>query len=302
MKFSAVLPDNITNNETIVLPISMSQPLERGERLAAILKKIEDQGYKDRTTILICDYLNRHNCTTDIEALLQGDSFIDDHKEILDGFKIIKWKEYIQSKCEFSKRLEEITNISNDNSRFYNRIKKTWEKCLSTSQALSASIKYQREEYAAILCMNDFNHLFYPKRITNGMAYLYNFVAGEKPTYHHVKLSELKKQNENCPSSQLIALDLPLKKDRRHIHISFRVILDQIDVLLRTDELSLKSKKIFSEEAENIFMGYGLVDEKPNQDNQMTETIRDYNSFYSHQESSSTQEIHPFEIITMGEG
>lgn len=45
--FTAVLPSNIPANETIVLPISMNQPLERGERLAAIIKSICAHHYED---------------------------------------------------------------------------------------------------------------------------------------------------------------------------------------------------------------------------------------------------------------
>ena len=51
MSFYCTLPQDIKESETIVLPISMNQPLERGERLAAILKSFEEYGYKKRVKI-----------------------------------------------------------------------------------------------------------------------------------------------------------------------------------------------------------------------------------------------------------
>ena len=132
-------------------------------------------------------------------------------------------------------------------------MQKTWEKCLAADQQLEASIQYQTEEYAAIMCMDAYDHLIYPKRITNGMAYLYQTVDGKKPEYHHVKISEIK------DSEKMDESDFILKKDRRHIHIAFRALLDQMDTLLTSSELSDKAKKVFAEEAENLLMTHGLL-------------------------------------------
>ncbi|MCW8400753.1 hypothetical protein OQJ26_18385 [Legionella sp. PATHC038] len=174
--FTAVLPGNIPANEAIVLPISMSQPLERGERLAAIIKSIRAHHYEDRTTILVCDYLNRHNCETDAQALDQGDEFLQDHQYILNGLRIVRWQEFLATRNQevFTQRFSEVKEKNGDGSHFHLKMKKTWEKCLSATQSLDASIQYQMEEYAAVLCMDEFDHLLYPKRITNGLAYLYN--------------------------------------------------------------------------------------------------------------------------------
>lgn len=257
--FSAVIPGNIPVNETIVLPISMRQPLERGERLAAIINSIRAHHYEDRTTILVCDYLNRHNCDTDAKALEQGDQFLQDHQNMLNGLHIVRWQDFLttRNKEGFENRLSEVKEKNLDGSHFHLKMKKTWEKCLSATQSLDASIQYQMEEYAAVLCMEEFDHLLYPKRITNGLAYLYNYFAGKKPQYHHIKMSEIKTITQE---ELFININqVPNKKDRRHIHIAFRALLEHMDTLLASGELSDKAKRVFAEEAENVFMTHGLL-------------------------------------------
>ncbi|MBA2655447.1 MAG: hypothetical protein H0U70_00485 [Tatlockia sp.] len=260
MRFICTLPPDLKKTDTIILPISMNQPLERGERLAAILQSFEECGYKKQVTILVCDYLNRHNCTNDQDALKQGDQFIQENKDSLKDYPIIRWKPFLDSRPQnqFSNYFNTILNQSSEGSKFYNKMKKTWEKCLSSSQSLEASINYQMEEYASILCMNEFDHLFYPKRITNGLAYLYNYIEGKKPIYHHIKVAENKIKNAN-PSAEFFMGSL--KENRNHIHIAFRGLLEHMELLLSSSELSLKSKKTFAEEVENLFMAFGLLND-----------------------------------------
>ncbi|MDW9186011.1 hypothetical protein SFA24_13650 [Legionella pneumophila] len=257
--FSAVIPGNIPVNETIVLPISMNQPLERGERLAAIINSIRAHHYEDRTTILVCDYLNRHNCETDAKALEQGDQFLKEHHNMLNGLHIVRWQDFLATRNQevFASRFSEVKEKNIDGSHFHLKMKKTWEKCLSATQSLDASIQYQMEEYAAVLCMEEFDHLLYPKRITNGLAYLYNYFSGKKPQYHHIKMSEIKTVTQE---ELFININqVPHKKDRRHIHIAFRALLEHMDTLLASGELSDKAKRVFAEEAENVFMTHGLL-------------------------------------------
>ncbi|HAU3504147.1 TPA: hypothetical protein F7023_13985 [Legionella pneumophila] len=257
--FSAVIPVNIPLNETIVLPISMSQPLERGERLAAIINSIRAHYYEDRTTILVCDYLNRHNCDTDAKALEQGEQFLKEHHNMLNGLHIVRWQDFLATRNQeiFANRFSEVKEKNADGSHFHLKMKKTWEKCLSATQSLDASIQYQMEEYAAVLCMEEFDHLLYPKRITNGLAYLYNYFSGKKPQYHHIKMSEIKTVTQEELFSNLN--QVPKNKDRRHIHIAFRALLEHMDTLLASGELSDKAKRVFAEEAENVFMTHGLL-------------------------------------------
>lgn len=263
MDYNASIPTDISSNEKIVLPISMNQPLERGSSLKAVLNAIEVSGYKNQVTILVCDYLNRHNYKDENEAFKQGDEFIHDHAAILQGYHILKWKEFLDSikNNQFNEHIKQIREKCQEGSRFYNKIRKTWEKCLSADQSLDNSIQYQIEEYASILCMTEFAHLFYPRRITNGMAYLYNFIDGSKPKYHHIKISKIKKihlQDELKKERFFIGDPKTSDTSRNHIHIAFRGLLEHIDLLLNSSELSSKSKKLFAEEAENLFMKHGI--------------------------------------------
>lgn len=259
MNYKASIPTDISPSEKIVLPISMNQPLERGESLKAILCAIEASGYKHQVTILVCDYLNRHNCKNEDEALTQGDAFINDHAEMLIGYHVLRWKDFLNNVQNhlFDIHLKQIQETCQEESRFYNKIRKTWEKCLSADQPFENSIQYQIEEYTAILCMNEFSHLFYPKRITNGMAYLYHFIEGNKPKYHHIKVSQIKN-----PHTQDAIQDerffIGDNASRNHIHIAFRGLLEHMDMLLSSSELSSKSKKSFAEEAENLFMKHRI--------------------------------------------
>lgn len=259
LNFSVALPDTIAPHERIVLPISMNQVLEQGARLGAIIKALDAYQYRDRTTILLCDYLNRHNCLSDEEALLQGDAFLKQHHEYLAGFHIVRWKEFIHSKTSdrFEFYLKEIHSKSQPHSHFYLKMKKTWEKCLSANQSLEASIEYQREEYAAVLCMQEFDHLFYPKRITNGLAYLYNHFSVKIPQYHHIKISEIKTVTQDELFANLNLLSV--HKEKQHVHIAFRGLLENMSVLLASKELSDKAKYIFAQEAENMLLTHGLM-------------------------------------------
>lgn len=255
MQYICSLPQNIGQNETIVLPISMNQPLEKGQRLEAILNALEVSGYKKQTTILVCDYLNRHNCHSETEAFEQGKQFTEEHKKILKGFNIEHWKSFMDAipKKDLKIQTSKIIDATQPESRFYNKMRKTWEKCLSAHQMLENSIKYQTEEYVAILCMTKFDHLFYPKKMNNGLSYLYGFIDGYKPKYHHIKISEFKNE------AFFIGVSETQQKNKNHLHIAFRGVLQQIETLLTSSELSENSKKIFAEEVENLLIQNRLL-------------------------------------------
>ncbi len=164
--YSAAIPQNIPEQESIIIPISMKQPLERGEYLAALVNALLLSQYQKQTTFLICDHLNRHNCTNENEAIEQGTVFLSQHQDMLSNFNIIRWQDFITQKSkDFLIRMKEIQHHNQLEPHFYLKMKKTWEKCLSANQSLESSIAYQMEEYAALLCMNEYDHLFYPKRI-----------------------------------------------------------------------------------------------------------------------------------------
>ena len=259
MKYIASIPE-LDKNKLMVLPISMNQPLERGQRLDAILRLFRSSEYQENITIILCDYLNRHNCSHDSVALEQGDSFLADHKEILDGFKVIRWQDFlVENQASFSQYLEMIEVASaSPQSMFYLKMEKTWKKCLS-SQAFEASLKYQKEEYAAVLCMSKFGYLFYPKKITDGLSFLYQYSRELKisiPSYIPIKVSEFKQSQDNSVSFFSPSVSQNSSKKGNHVHIAFRGLIEHAHLLLNTKELSTNSKKIFVEEMENIFRQY----------------------------------------------
>lgn len=91
---------------------------------------------------------------------------------------------------------------------------------------------------------------------------MYNFIEGYKPTYHHIKITETK-LNLTPPIQHTEDFFLvSIKPNRNHIHIAFRALIEHMDVLLSSQELSLKAKKIFAEETGNLFMAHGLLDKE----------------------------------------
>lgn len=248
MSFIASVTSNLGKGESIVLPISMFQPLERGERLASILCYLRDHHLEKNTTILIADYLNRHNNLSDEAALALGDEFLSEHESFFHGFNVVRWKDYMeQKKASFTKALTAIEEASQEGSLLHNKMRKTWEKCMSAVHNLESSIKYQQEEYALLLCKDEFKHLIYPKRITNAMAFIYkNFSEYNLPEYHHIKITEFDAQQ---PTE---------KKESRHLHVAFRGILEHVEFLLDSDQLSEKAKRKFVEELENTLALKGM--------------------------------------------
>lgn len=243
MPFIASIDPPITVGKTIVLPVSMSQPLEQGERLKSILDELEKKGHKANTTILLCDYLDRHNCSESL-ALEKGEGFLATHKLMLEGFRVKRWQEFIdERKIKFREKLSCIEKNSLPGSLFMNKIQATHKKCLSATQTLENSLRYQQEEYAAILCMDEFDELIYPKRISDGMAYVYNHFDDEKkPHYNYVKVNQQKRT----------LFFEPQKKSSYHMPIALRLQIESMEKLLSSDEISYASKQLFAETVQNM--------------------------------------------------
>lgn len=255
MPYLATIPV-IPDEEAIVLPISMNQPLERGEALKAILAACEEKGYQNRLTILICDYLNRHNfegdeASKEEAALKQGAEFLEEHKTILQNFqeKLIRWKDYIEKKSNFNSHLDEIKELSKEGSEFYNRMEKTWSKCLGAMDK-GRSIDYQREEYAAILCMEEFQSIIYPKKITTAMAFLLNRFAEKTPKYNSIKIK--KEGKEESPSQKAIQQS----PKRTSPHLTIRVALNCIETVLTSLQITENDKKLFAEIVMSLLLSH----------------------------------------------
>jgi hypothetical protein len=240
--YKVSLPERLSTHNKIVLPISMSQPLERGEALKALLSQLELNYGVENITILICDFLNRHNLENEESALEMGDIFIKEHKDILSKYNVIRWFDYLKSKKEFEVNLKKITELSPEKSLFDGKMCKVHRSCKS-SFSLKASINYQREEFALILCMHEFDALVYPQKISNSMNYLYRNIDGKKPDYIAAKVTK----NPTLSSTTPLFFQQNLKKEVTHqsMHISLRLHLEQMKVLMNSSEIPLSSKIIF---------------------------------------------------------
>lgn len=260
MTFRATIFDLKIDAE-ILFPISMNQPLERGERLQAIVNAIKEKNYQDKVTILICDYLNRHNKIDEISSLQEGDEFVRQHQEILTGFKIVHWKDFIDSRSEeFNFYLNDLTQLKETNTVFSQKLYRTWKRCLKSNQTLENSINYQIEEYAALLCSHQFDYQIYPMKISDGMSFLYQYAINQKikvPQYIHVKILHDKAPVGGFFKNPLLQ-ESP--KKNQNLHIAFRGVLAQVDLLMASEDLSKESKIIFVDSLQNIFLMNGLVD------------------------------------------
>lgn len=254
---------NIQKDKKIILPISMNQPYERGDRLKAILSAIEKNGHKENTTILICDYLNRFNCSEE-ESLQQGKVFFQEHQDMLSGFKIKYWKPFVEEREQkFKLELKKIEANSQEGSQFLLKMKKMWKKCMPTS-LLENSIKYQREEFAIIGCMDEFDIILYPKKIGDSLSFLYNHIEGNKPFYHQIKVSEFSQKKENQNKQENITILNPgvtsistfgkNRKKRPHNSLPLvgRVLISQLETILDSPELSFESKERIADDIENL--------------------------------------------------
>lgn len=192
---------------------------------------------------MLCDYLDRHNCNEQL-ALQRGDAFIEQHKSMLTGFVIKRWKVFIDERSiKFNEKLENIKSSSKPESPFMNKMVRTHKKCL-TAQPVENSVRYQQEEYAAILCMDEFDELIYPKPISDGMAYLYGHFEGKKPNYNHIKVTQVK--------NTLFFESKKTSMNHNHMHVALRAELRHIEDLLNSDEIPLASKQLFADAIENI--------------------------------------------------
>lgn len=106
-RYTAKIYEQIPKNAKVVMPISMGQPLQQGEKLQAILASFESYDL----TCLLCDYLNRHN-VGETAALEQGDSFIEKYQTILSQYKLIRWKETICDTPQFTSFYNQIMKDS----------------------------------------------------------------------------------------------------------------------------------------------------------------------------------------------
>lgn len=179
----------VADKSSVIIAISMENTteknnLQKGEKLKALIKKLKAKECK--ITLLIADHLQRHN-STEAEALRKGDEFLSDpdNKDLVEDKSIttVRWSDFIaQRKEKHAQFLEMIEKASQPGSPLYNKMVKTAKHCRAAQSNgqvdVEKSLILQREEYAAILAMEEFDHLVYP-RLTDGMGECYTQFSGK---------------------------------------------------------------------------------------------------------------------------
>ena len=136
-------------------------------------------------------------------------------------------------------------------------MKSTWKKCKSSNE-LKNSISYQKEEYAVTLCMEEFTDIVYPRKISDGLAYFMRNIEGKKPKYHHVRIQKI----ENGSSLDSKQTFFKEDKKRNFVPLALRMVLEQVETIMTSPEVSSSDKKIFAEEIENtISINYYKLEE-----------------------------------------
>lgn len=190
--------EGIPIGSRIIIPISMenvtenSGELQSGKKLQLLIEGLKK--LKCDTTILIADTLQSYNCGYD-EARKKGDVFIRKNQAIInDSYlvkKVFRWGEFIRLRQNRFDKMRIRIEIESDNkgSEFYRKMLQTAKDCQSKKD-IESSIKLQKEEYALILAMSEFDYLLYPKFRTPGMSYLYQplFRDIRKPQFYRANI------------------------------------------------------------------------------------------------------------------
>ena len=244
IKFSLEIP----KGSKVIVPSSMGSDL-KGEKLKELINNLKENDCD--VTILIADTLQKYNYdyTT---ALKMGDNFLLENKGILKDVKVIRWDEFIESKKElFEKNKNLIEQKATKGSTFYNKMVRTQNKC-AVSKDIDSSLEYQKEEYAAILTMSEFDYFIYSKSITDAMACLYNgqIIGIKNPQYIHVSFPQLLAKN----AQEVGIFKAKNKQQENSLPLVLRMAYDQVETVLNSNEISETSKQIFIERLNNLLI------------------------------------------------
>lgn len=188
--------------------------LQTGPKLKAQLNYLRKR--ECDVTVLIADSLQRYN-TSEEEARKWGAQFAEENKAELEGCKVVHWNDFIAARKtkfeEMQKRIEDesksgfkVEETDTDSAfqlsmvRTFNNTafaKSLKEGSDSYKSFLAKSLLYQKEEYAVILCMSDFDFLIYPK-LTDGMAYLFaptHFEDIQRTVFNEVSITPCTPKN-----------------------------------------------------------------------------------------------------------
>lgn len=249
----------IHTDSKVVLPISMTNPAFTFDVISHILDHLKEHA----VTVLVCDYLNRHNVGEE-QALRQGDAFLEKHQTLFTAnVEVIRWQAWIEAhQSAYNVSFKKIMELSGDGSDLQRAMLKTARQRknkVTREDDIAASLKYQREEYAVIDCMKEYDQLIYIALITHGMGVFYKYAEITCPQYVHCKVKKMNASLQalraeelgekllttgSDPSNGFFSPVIEKKLQYSQLSIGTRVILQGLEELMFSTQVSKEEKKV----------------------------------------------------------
>lgn len=266
--------EGISKDSKRIMPISMGQRYHSGEHLQALVAWAKGTN----TTILVADYLQRHNLGDEKKALDKGNQFLKQNEAIfkelilVDGLenwekyknlshaKIMRWKtweEICPREVDAAKALLE--ENSKAGSHLLKAMERTAARCFSAFDKES-SIKYQKEENAYLLTFDCFDDHLYPRPLNDSQAEVYKQFPSKLPKHRIPRFVNLAPGRQNVSYGEFWAgskpdeqKKYPVEKAKLSLHPALRMALMNIEMVLNSHEISPKAKEEFIRQCNNIF-------------------------------------------------
>jgi hypothetical protein len=274
--------ESIESDSRRIMPISMRQRYHSGERLQALIEWAQGSN----TTLLIADYLQRHNLGDEKKALRQGNQFLRQHGAILKDsiviedaeswekykglsvVKLMRWKTWAEiHPQEVASAQLLMEEQSFEGSPLLQAMKRVASRCFSTYSEES-SIAYQKEENAYLLTFTCFDDHIYPKPLNDSQAEIYRQWYETLPRHRVPRFIPLL-HSSSAPRGSFWAHppEDPLEeekkafptKEKHSLHPMLRMVLMNLEMALNSSEVSPQSKVEFARQCTHIFAASGLA-------------------------------------------
>lgn len=273
MPFEVKIDEKLESTTKIVMPISMDQKYHTGERLQALVEFAK--GYN--TTILIADGLQKYNLSSEKDALKRGEKFLKKHANLFENalivdtkktweevkeqpfLKIVRWYVWATIKEDELKKASEVVEEEVKKEFFSETLKKTAEASLN-KKSEEDSISYQKEEIKFLLTFSDFDVHIYPKDLNASQKLAYQLFQS---SYSLPKIITPKLTNFESHNIAQIGI-FKNKKHQNSLPITFRLLLNNIDIAMKSTELAPSAKALFIDQVNQIFASTYLQDVSTN--------------------------------------
>jgi|GEM_PF-2862435 len=262
----------------VVVPISSGSDYRRffsPNKLAALFEHLEECA----VTVVIADTLGRWNkistTTSETEAhaitLAEGEEFVNSNREILEQphIKVVRWDEYLaKNKAAYERNkglLEEAARTNTKN--YYNALQSSVNKCsTAATQDLKYSVSLLIEESAAYLTFNQFQSLWYPRKISDAFAFLYKQATAlfgttiPLPKYVAIRYIELKPQAPLLSEHGLLGRQA---RKNNTLPFAMTLLVENLRSVIESGEFSEDKKLQLKEEIENLFISSLPLSQSP---------------------------------------